>query len=197
MALTTRAPIQTAADRTHLLDALESEILDQCKTSLPKTIGQGDLFFPDTLSVGKIISETYFPADGQTGATLSLTLNLQCQAQYARAADVTSLANLALDAKLPAGFEAVSNAVTTAPSGSPVTDPEGNTSWKVTAHRLLQARIDPVRTMPLIQGRSLAVAGRRLAASLRLVKAPTIQVTPAWWPWLPVFPFRIAVYVKS
>jgi hypothetical protein len=32
--------------------------------------------------------------------------------------------------------------------------------------------------MQLIQGRSLALAGRRLAASLRLVAAPTIKVTP-------------------
>ena len=49
---------------------------------------QGDMYFPDTLAVGQILSETYFPADGQTGATLSLTMNLQCQAQYALAADV-------------------------------------------------------------------------------------------------------------
>jgi hypothetical protein len=191
------APIQTAIDRTRLHAALVSEILDQCKTALPQLLGQGDIFFPDTLAVGKVISETYFPADGQTGATLSLTLKLQCQAQYARAADVESLASLVLDANLPAGFEPASYATTTAPSAAPITDADGTTSWKIKAQRLLRARIDPVKTLQLIQGRSLAVAVRRLAASLRLVAAPTIQVTPAWWPWLPIFPFRIAVLVKG
>ena len=191
------APIQTADDRSRLHAALVSDILDQCKTALPKLLGQGDIFFPDTLAVGKILNETYFPADGQTGDTLSLTVNLQCQAQYARAVDVNSLAGLALDANLPAGFEPVSGTVTTAISSAPVTGLDGNSSWKVTAQQLLRARIDPVKTMQLIQGRSLAAAGRQLTASLRLVAAPTIQVTPAWWPWLPVFPFRIAVSIAG
>ena len=191
------APIQTATDRTRLHAALVSEILDQCKTSLPQLLGQGDIFLPDTLEVGKVISETYFPADGQTGATLSLTLKLQCQALYARAADIESLASLILDANLPAGFEPASYATTSAPSAAPITDADGTTSWKIKAQRLLRARIDPVKTLQLIQGRSLSVAVRRLAASLRLVAAPTIQVTPGWWPWLPIFPFRIAVLVKG
>jgi len=49
--------------------------------------------------------------------------------------------------------------------------------------------------MKLIQGHSLSVAGRQLTTSLRLVAAPAIHVTPAWWPWLLVFPFRIAVFI--
>jgi len=191
------AAIQTAGDRTRLQDALVSEILDQCKTSLPKSLGQGDIIFPDTLSVGQVLSETYFPADGQTGATLSLTINLQCQARYAQAADINSLASLTLDANIPDGFEPASSAVTAGTYGIPVTDADGITTWKVLAQRLLRARIDPVETMQLIQGRSLAAAGRRLAASMRIVATPTIKVTPAWWPWLPVFPFRIEVSIGS
>ncbi len=192
-----RAPIQTADDRTRLHEALVSAILDQCKKSLPQSLGQGDILFPDTLAVGQVLSETYFPADGQTGATLSLTMNLKCQGQYARALDVNSFASLALDAHLPAGFEHASNAITSATSSAPVTDSEGKTSWKIIAQRLLRARIDPAETMKLIQGRSLGVAGRRLATSFRLVAAPSIHVTPAWWPWLPVFPFRIAVSITG
>jgi hypothetical protein len=192
-----RAPIQTAGDRTHLHGALVSAILDQCKTSLPQSLGQGDIFFPDTLAVGKVLSETYFPADGQTGATLSLTMSLKCEGQYARAADVNSLANLAMNTHLPAGFEAASNAVTSAASSAPVTDSDGNTSWKITARRLLRAHIDPIETMQMIQGRSLSVAGHHLSTSLKLVATPVIHVTPAWWPWLPVFPFRIAIFIAD
>ena len=191
------APIQTADDRTHLHDALVAEILDQCKTSLPQSLAQGDTYFPDTLAVGQILTETYFPADGQTGATLSLTMNLQCQAQYAQAADVNSLASMVLDANLPEGFEPVSSGVATMPAGAPVTDADGMTAWKVQAQRLLRARIDPAETMRLIQGRNLSAAGRRLAGSLQLISAPSIKVTPAWWPWLPVFPFRIAVSING
>jgi hypothetical protein len=120
-------------------------------------------------------------------------MNLQCQAQYALAADVTSLASMAMDENLPAGFEPGSGGLTTATSGSPVTDADGITYWKILAQRLLRARIDPVETMKLIQGHSLAFAVRQLPTSFRLATKPIIKVTPAWWPWLPVFPFRIAV----
>jgi hypothetical protein len=191
------ASIQTAGDRTNLHDALVSEILDQCKTSLPQSLNYGDIYFPSTLAVGKIISETYFPADGQTGATLSLTMNMQCKAQYARAADVSLYANLALNANLPAGYSPISNAVISPTQGPPLTDTDGNTSWKVTAQRSLRARIDPMKTVQSIQGRSLAAAGRGLVGSLRLAAAPSIKVMPGWWPWLPVIPFRIAILIKG
>jgi hypothetical protein len=191
------APIQTADDRTNLHDALVSEILDQCKTSLPQALNHGDIYFPSTLAVGKIISETYFPADGQTGATLSLTMKMQCKAQYARAADVSSYANLALDANLPAGYESISNAVISATHGTLLTDAEGTTSWKVTAQRSLRAQIDPLKTVQMIQGRSKAAAARGLVGSLRLAADPSIKVMPGWWPWLPVIPFRIAVLIKG
>ncbi len=69
----------------------------------------------------------------------------------------------------------------------------GSRTGKLQAQRLLRARLDPWQATQLMQGRSPAVAGRRLADSLRLAAAPAIHVTPAWWPWLPVVPFRIAV----
>ena len=187
------APVQTASDRISLRAALVSEILEQCKTSLPQSIAPEDAYFPDTLAVGQVLSETYFPADGQTGETLSLTMNLQCQAQYATAADVAFMARLAMDAKLPDGFVPVSNAVTTVSSSTPMTNAEGITRWQVQAQRLLHARLDPVEATQLIQGRSLKVAGRRLAESMRLAAAPRITLTPSWWPWLPFVPFRITV----
>ena len=187
------APVQTAGDRSRLRAALVSEILEQCKTSLPKSIGQGDTYFPDTLAVGQVLSETYFPAQAQTGETLSLTLNLQCQAQYASAEDVNSLARLAMDATLPVGFEPVAAALTTLNSSTPLTDAGGITRWKVQAQRLVHARLNPLEATQLIQGRSPAKAGRRLAESLQLAEAPKITLVPAWWPWLPIVPFRITV----
>jgi hypothetical protein len=187
------APIQTADDRTRLHDALVSEILENCKISLPQSIAAGGVYFPDTITPAQTLSETYFPADGQTGETLSLSIKLQCQAQYATATDINTLAGMALDANLPGGFEPVSNAVTASFSAAPVTDIDGTTHWKVQAQRLLHARIDPLAVTLLVQGRSRAQAGRRLTESFRLAAAPTFSLSPSWWPWLPVIPFRITV----
>jgi hypothetical protein len=187
------APIQTAEDRASLRSALEAEILKQCKTSIPQSIAVGDVFFPDTLEAGEVLSETYFPADGQTGETLSLTMKLKCQAQYATAADMEFMARLAMDAKLPDGFAPASNAITITTSGTPVTNAEGITRWQVQAQRLLQARLDLAEAAKSIQGRSLETARQQLTKSLRLAAAPTINLTPSWWPWMPFVPFRIIV----
>jgi hypothetical protein len=189
------APVQTASDRTRLHAALVSEILDQCKTSLPKTIGNNAVYFPGTLAVGQILTETYFPADGQTGQTLSLTMNLQCQAQYALATDENKLANLAMDANLPVGFEPASIGLTKTSPSLPVTDGDGITHWKIQAQRLLQSRLDPMTAVELAQGRTPAYVASRLSEAFPLGVSPKIQVSPAWWPWLPVVPFRISVHI--
>ena len=131
------APIQTADDRAHLHDTLLAEILSECKTALPATLAADDVFFPDTVAIGQVISETYFPAEDQAGETLSLTLNLQCQARYAATADISSLAEMALDANLPDGFSATSLDTTIQTTTPPATDADGVTEWEFQAQRLL------------------------------------------------------------
>jgi hypothetical protein len=187
------APAQTADDRIHLHDALLSEILQECKAALPKMLASGDVYFPDTLAVGQLLSETYFPAEGQTGETLSLTMNLQCQVQYASAADVNTLAEMALDANLPDGFIPVSGEVTTPVASIPKTDTDGITRWEMQPQRLLRAHLDPLAATQLALGRRPAQAARRLSESFQLASVPKIQVKPSWWPWLPIVPFRITI----
>lgn len=187
------APVQTAADRARLRAALVSTILEQCKTLLPKSLASGDTYFPDTLAVGQVLSESFFPAANQTGQTLSLTLNLQCQAQYAARADLEILARQALDAILPQDYEPLSIGLLTLNSGAPVTGADGTTHWKLQAQRLLQAHLDPLQATRLIQGRRSQTSIRRLSNALLLSAVPKIALTPPWWPWLPIIPFRISI----
>ena len=187
------ASIQTAADRSHLHDALLAEILEECKTSLPQTLIPGDVYFPDTPAVSQILSESYFPAEGQSGDTLSLTMRLQCQAQYASLADVTALVEMSLDANLPEGFAPASAGLTILPASIPLTDADGITRWDVQAQRLLRARLDPLTAVQLSLGRKPADAAQRLEDNLPLAGEPVITVIPNWWPWLPAIPFRINI----
>ena len=96
--------IQTAEDRSLVRQALLSELIAGCKTDLQQTLNPGDIYFPDTLAVSQVLSEAYFPAEGQSGDTLSLTMRLQCQVRYASVADVNVLGEMSLDANLPEGF---------------------------------------------------------------------------------------------
>ena len=188
---------QSAVDRTRLHDALQAEILGECKTNFQKTLAAGALYFPDTLKVSQVISEAYFPAANQTGDTLSLTLNLQCQMQYASAADIHTLAEMAMDVNIPSGFEPTPDSVIASVAAVPKTDTDGITHWEMQAQRLLLARLDGAAAVELAQGHRPAEAARRLADTLPLATSPDIKINPSWWPWLPVFPFRITVLISG
>jgi hypothetical protein len=189
------AAIQTAADRLRVHEALLTELLEECKTDLPQTLTPGDIYFPDTLAVSQVLSETFFPAEGQSGEALSLTMRLQCQAQYTSLADVNTLAEMSLDANLAEGYTPASDGLAILPASIPVTDAAGTTRWDVQVQRLLSARLDPLTAVELSLGRRPAEAVLRLNQSLPLAGSPVIQVKPSWWPWLPVVPLRISVSI--
>jgi hypothetical protein len=170
-----------------------TELLGECKTSLQQTLTSGDKTFPDTLVVSQVLSEAYFPSEGQSGDTLSLTMRLQCQVQYASLTDVNDLAKMSLDANLPEGFDPASGGLTILPTGIPRTDADGITRWEVAAQRLLRARLDRQTAVQLSVGHTPALVIRILNETLPIAESPLIQVKPKWWPWLPVVPFRIDV----
>jgi hypothetical protein len=183
----------TSSDRNSLRDALQAEVLDGCKASFQETMGEKALFFPDTLKISQVVSEIYFPAEGQSGDTLSLTMNLQCQMEYASLDDLTTLAEMAMDVNLPAGYEAAPEGAIASASDVPKTDADGTTHWKMKTRRLLRNKIDEKIVLSLVQGQQIADANSRLEEALPLDKLPEIKMTPSWWPWLPIFQFRISV----
>jgi hypothetical protein len=188
-----QSPAQTAEDRARLRSELLADLLHKCELALPATLEDGDLIFPQTLALAQVLTETYVPAENQTGEMLSLTMNLQCQAQYASAADLSALAAMVLDAELPDGFAPALTGVDLGNLGSPVTDAAGVTSWQMEAGRLLHARLDQFPVAQWTAGHTPARAARQLADSLPLDSAPEIRLVPSWWPWMPLIPFRISV----
>ncbi len=192
-----KVPAPTAADRRSLHDALQAEILSNCKAGFLKSLGAGTLLFPDTLKVSQAVSETYFPAADQSGDTLSLTMNLQCQMQYTSAAELNTLAEMAMDVNVPEGFEPAVDSAIASVADVPKTDADGTTHWKMQTQRLLRNHLNEEAVLSLVQGRRPATAAQRLSAALPLETWPDIKLTPTWWPWLPVFPFRISVVING
>lgn len=190
--------IQTSEDRASLREALLADILEKCRTDLPQTLADGDVFFPESLEVTQVLSESYFPAEGQSGESVSLTLRLQCQVQYAAQAEVAALAEMSLDAGLlEETFVPGSADLVAFPASTPVTGEDGVTHWDLTTQRTLYARLDARAIQQLVLGRRPEAASRLLSENLSLEEAPEIQVSPGWWPWMPLIPFRIHVSMEQ
>ena len=54
-------------------------------------------------------------------------------------------------------------------------------------------RVDAGRVIQLVLGRGLKSAQTELEKNLPLQNSPQIEMSPSWWQWLPMLPFRIEV----
>jgi hypothetical protein len=70
---------------------------------------------------------------------------------------------------------------------------DGSAKWNMRAERKIVRQIDPALVTKLIQGFGAWNVRSKLKENLPLAAAPEVQLTPSWWPWMPIVPFRISV----
>jgi hypothetical protein len=64
------------------------------------------------------------------------------------------------------------------------------------AERAIVQSVDERLVTHLVIGQSLRAAIRRLDESLPQASAPKIVMSPSWWAWIPILPFRIEVVTE-
>jgi baseplate J-like protein len=180
-------------DRQRVHDVLLPLLQAQARTQAAQAIGAQDLLLVNTLKLKQVLEESYDPPAGAPGSLLKLNMRVEYTAQYVRAEDLTRLAEAALDASVPAGFVPAPGTLTFQLSGSPIPDESGAAHFDLEVERQVLHQIDASRVNALVRGLSPEAAARRLLSKLPLAKSPEIHLSPAWWPWLPLIPFRISV----
>ena len=143
-----------------------------------------------------MLEETYDPPAGETGETLSLSMRVKFNMQYASGDDLAELAVLALAASMEPGFSAASGTLTFHSIGDPITDEAGRTSFSLQVEQRLQRMVDVRQVLALAQGRRVESALAQLSGAFPFASPPKITVSPSWWPWLPLAPFRINVVIQ-
>jgi hypothetical protein len=129
---------------------------------------------------------------------LTLTMQVEFSTLYASAQDLVELASLALNASLPSGFYATANtdALTVKPVTKPIVKDDGSTRWTVRAERRIVQQINNSQVTQLIQGIRPQGVKTLLEKNLPLEDSPQISLSPSWWPWVPIVPFRISVVTQ-
>ena len=161
-------------------------------------IRDGDVLFDQTLDNSHILLEEYDPPAGAAGTKLTLSMQVEYAVTYAAASDLTELALLAMNASLPPGFRPASaaNAVTLQPVTKPSVDENGSARWTMQVERRIVQDVDPSQVTHLIQGYGSGSAQSRLEENIPLAAPPKISLSPPWWPWVPIVPFRISVVTQ-
>jgi hypothetical protein len=99
---------------------------------------------------------------------------------------------MVLNASEPEGFIPIPNTMVYKLAGTPEVDGSGATRFNLQVERTSVQQIDLNHANALARGLPAKTAVRVLHAKLPLAAAPVIELTPAWWPWLPLIPFRIS-----
>ena len=192
-----RASVQaTDADRERAKRLLLVSLENDARASLMDEPNSDDILFDETFALSQILSENYDLPVGAVGSQLTLTMQAEYTVRYAAASDLTELAALALNASLPSGFLAASDALVVDSSTTPELLEDGSVRWTMRAEREITQQVNVQQVAQLIQGLSVSDAQSKLDKALPLINEPKVSLTPSWWPWVPVVPFRIEVVTK-
>jgi hypothetical protein len=190
-----RVPAPSAADRdrlrSELLRTLRSTVQQEMLADLPA----GSLIFSDTVQDVIVLDEVFEPPAGEKGATLTLTMRVKFSARYASGDDLSTLAALAMNTALEDGFSVPSAAPQMKLFGNSATDADGKSHFQLQMERQIFRTLDARRVVFLVQGRDVDSALARLNETFKFSSPPLIEITPNWWPRLPLAPFRIDVVI--
>lgn len=181
------------ADRERVKGSLMKALEEDARDQFLDEIGAGDMLFEKTMKVSQVLSEEYDLPPGAAGTKLTLSMRVEFSVQYADASELSELAALAMNASLPLGFVPAPGAVTTKPITTPVIASDGSVRWTMRVERRIVQQVDAAQVTQLIEGRGLRSAQSLLDETLPLANAPVIRLSPSWWQWIPIVPFRIEV----
>jgi hypothetical protein len=184
------------ADRERAKAQLINSLEGDAHQKLAAELTSGDVLLENTFAVSQILSEVYDPPAGAAGTKLTLTMQVEFSARYASAQDLAELASLALNASLPPGFLGQSDALTIKSVTKPVASADGSSHWTVRAERRIVQQINHSQVTQLIQGIRSQRVTPLLEKALPLEKSPRLNLSPSWWPWVPIVPFRISVITE-
>ncbi|HKJ38935.1 MAG TPA: baseplate J/gp47 family protein [Anaerolineales bacterium] len=192
-----RASVQaTDADRARAKELLLKSLEEDARASLLDEFNSDDVFFDETISLSQIISENYDLPVGAAGSQLTLTMQVEYSILYVSASDLTELASLALNASLPSGFIPASAAVTFESATSPVALADQSIHWTIRTEREIVQQVNTVQVTQLVQALDVSAAQTQLEKNLPLLSKPKVTLSPSWWPWVPMVPFRIEVVTQ-
>jgi hypothetical protein len=184
------------ADRKRAKNLLLRTLGNDAREQLVEEVEPGGILFEDTFVASQVLSEVYDPPAGAVGSTLTLTMQVEYLVSYASASDLAELASLALNASLPSGFAPTSDTITVKAATEPLSSENGSTRWTVRAERRIVQQINVAQVTQMIQGLGSHNAKTQLEKHLPLAGSPEINLTPSWWPWVPIVPFRISVLTQ-
>ena len=188
-------PTPTEQDLRRVTDRLLLSLQESAKLDIERMLGESGIVMVDSLQVRETISTKQQPDLGEPGDVLTLTMQVEYEAQYIEREDLESVATLAMDAGLQEGYAAVQGTMQIVQVHQTNVDAEIS-EWEVVAARNVHENWQRDEVVRSLLGARPYEVGAILEIDHQLDALPEVQVRPGWWPWLPYLPLRIQLEVK-
>jgi hypothetical protein len=190
-------PGATSQDLANLRKRLIDHLLQAAEDHLRSNLSEGDYLITPSVDDVETLEESVFPAVGQPGNQLELTLRIRVQGQVVSATSLHSMINPIMDAYTPAGYAYVEGSLEVSPYSQPSSLGQGRYGWSILATRRLRANISTERAVQLVVGKSKAQASAQLASTLPINLPAQIDLSPSWWPRMPFLGMRIELSTEG
>ena len=183
-------------DVERLENSLIGDSKELVRSEFTRNLADGEILLEDSIEFIEILNESVYPEIGQIADRFSLSMKASFSAWVITEADLQKLAELSLDAALPAGYEADNSTI----SYLPVMEyekAENGIVWQILAQREINKKIDD-------QSLADQLTGEKAENLTKIVKdygdgfvLEEYSVSPSWWPWMPFLSWRINIEVQK
>ena len=187
------AAAPTEADYQLVHDQLLSSLEETAMSELAFRLESGDVVLSRAPNLHQTLEETYSPDLNQPADQLELKLRLEFQIPYAAGADLYQLGQAVLDRQIPENFTPRPETLQITQLTQPVNTELGKATWKILAEWMLGATVNESQAVSLVLGLPPEEASQKIREQMPIEGSPRIQMTPDWWPRLPILPFRIKI----
>ena len=184
-------PSPSSQDLANLHHQLLGKVVAGAQVQLRSLLPQGEFLITPTITAVETLEETQFPAIGDPGSQLNLSLRVRVQSQVVSGSILQGFINPIMDSYTPVGYLSLPGSLTYKDSKITGLNSEGNYHLSMVATREVQPAIPGQRLLNLIKGKTISRALNELSVNMPMAGQAHIQVFPTWWPWLPFLTSRI------
>lgn len=182
-------------DKTNLRTQLSNQLRAAAVTRIQKEGGNEVFIAPASVDVS-VVTESFDHLVDDPSDTLSLHVEAVATGMAVDRADLEKFADSALKAKVPKGYSVLPG--TLAVETDPNARMEGNSViFTLRSSFQITPQLQSADLLKGLNGKPPSEASRLIAQRVQLAQPPQIEMSPGWWPLLPWWDLRLALFVKA
>lgn len=180
-------------DYSQLYDTLITSMTDTAVINLQAQYGKDLMILSESMKIDNVVEVTRQPPVDSPSDRVNLSLTVDFSGLAVSTADLAAVAASSMDTSLPEDTSVDPGSYTFKSLSAPLNLADGRMSWEIQAARQLVQDVKVKGLALSVKGLPIAEVRQRVQHDLGLEQPPKISVSPAWWPRLPLIPFRIEV----